>query len=812
MHGWIAAFWLLAMAAIAPATAQQPDVAYTVTGTVVDEEGAPLAGVAVGLLQNAAPVDVQQVLREPAATSGNDGRFTFRIEDGVPWSRIVLLARRGRQAAARSLRYQTTGDIDLGPFVLPPAATLVGRVRDVEGKPIAGARIRVSEAIQQGYNNRTYALSGGTSNARGIFQVPCVPRTGLLLTVHKDGFQSQEQLASHDSPLSLTLVAAPVVRGIARTDDGEVLANARVTVQHEGPRARYTQPLKTDENGALSLTAPVPPTRYRILVSESEFPHRRFESDLLRGAPDSLTFHEMLDQTASAEELIVRAVDKATGSPIANLSVAATGIGTENLQTAMFHADNSWRDYDKEARISKRIGGARSVLVRAEGYAFACVDMPEEAAEPLVLELEPEAVIEGRVLDDAGEPIPGVAVRALPCGNTTGSGGRIGAHWPRTDAQGRYRIGSLQPGRYALQAYPDAHAESEPFEVDVEVGKPAKLDLTMPKLQDLRVEIVGALPGGPEPILHPARYSRSNRKNKGFRHTIAKPAPRALRDDVRSFSFGALDGDRASFELFVPSRTRVGAGTTLHFEGTEVKDGIARIELPDLERHLVRGRIRTESALPSARIAVLATREEEGGRLRFYRNDKATVGVFGDGTFAIDLPPGRYCLQLADILTGIVFHTEAEDLTVHARTGEQVLQPELHWLQIELRDEAGAEARTHSFVVTLDRPREGKHGAFVQSHRRRNQRDTQTVNVFGTVTAQRWLVPAGQLDLDVNQREAFLQRNQRFHRTTKVTGEVLDIQDAEHRLVIEIPSAPTDEQLEKKADGGHPLEDVRKGR
>jgi protocatechuate 3,4-dioxygenase beta subunit len=807
MNGSTCAFLLLAMATAA--VAQQDLPRRIVRGHVVDETGAAIAGCAVALLDRAEAVDVRAMLREPTHTTDDDGRFELIVPAGRYRANVLLLAGRGRQAAARTLPYSREARVDLGQFVLPPAATLVGRVRDAAGEPLAGVQVSVTDAVQTTWNDQHRPRSGGVSNERGIFQVPCVPRTGLLLTVVKDGYATRELLASHDSPLTLTMQPAPLARGRLLTADGEPLADANLTIQHEGPRTRNLPIRRTDDDGSFAITVPATPERYRITATEAQKPHRRFESDLLRGGRDDVTFTEMVDAQEAGQELIVRVVDKATGEPLDRLSVATTGIDNASLQVAMFHADHSWRDYRQEARISLRNHGIKTLLVRAPGHAFERVTMPEKIDEPLVVELGPEAVLQGRVVDEAGAPVVGVAVRALPDGNSTGSSGSIGEHWPRTDAQGRYRIGSLQPGKYGVQVYPEQWPASDVFAAEVRVEEATTLDLTIPVQRRLTVEIVGDLPDGPLPTLRASRFQQRGGRNAGFRHSVTPPQPRPLRADERTFTFGPAIDDRASFELFVPSRTRVGAGTTLHLEGIEVDDGKARLELPDLQRHLVRGRIRVDGALPTARLAVLAVRDEESGPFRVFRNDKSTVGVFGDGTFQIDLPPGTYCIQLVDVTTGIVFHTEANDLEVGAETGELTLKPELHWLEVVLQDEDGAAARTHSFVVTLDRPRGGEQGAFLRSHRRRNQRDTQTVHVYGEATRHRWLVPAGQLDLDVNLMRSALQRGQRYYSTTKVTGEVLDIQRPEHRIVVEVPRAPTDAQLEKPADGT-PWEDFGK--
>jgi hypothetical protein len=69
--------------------------------------------------------------------------------------------------------------------------------------------------------------------------------------------------------------------------------------------------------------------------------------------------------------------------------------------------------------------------------------------------LTPQAVISGRVVDDEGEPVPGIQILALRrappearSGSLTASGGA------QTDDRGEYRLRNLPAGRYLVQAAP----------------------------------------------------------------------------------------------------------------------------------------------------------------------------------------------------------------------------------------------------------------------------------------------------------------------------------------------------------------------
>ena len=93
--------------------------------------------------------------------------------------------------------------------------------------------------------------------------------------------------------------------------------------------------------------------------------------------------------------------------------------------------------------------------------------------------------------------------------------------------------------------------------------------------------------------------------------------------------------------------------------------------------------------------------------------------MVGDGRFTIDLPRGRYVLQLVDIETGLVFHTEGEEY--EARDAPLVLRPTIHWLELSFAcTKPPAVLKTLS--VEVDRPGEGRCSAFLRSWRREHSR------------------------------------------------------------------------------------------
>ncbi len=84
---------------------------------------------------------------------------------------------------------------------------------------------------------------------------------------------------------------------------------------------------------------------------------------------------------------------------------------------------------------------------------------PGEQLTSLTVELTPEAVISGRVLDENGDPVQWVRVEAIPAGNSHNAGIEMGRN-ERPDERGRFRM-TGPPGKYYIKASPEHGIESQ---------------------------------------------------------------------------------------------------------------------------------------------------------------------------------------------------------------------------------------------------------------------------------------------------------------------------------------------------------------
>jgi hypothetical protein len=442
-----------------------------------------------------------------------------------------------------------------------------------------------------------------------------------------------------------------------------------------------------------------------------------------------------------------------------------------------------------------------ALVVDAPEHGFELVPVPDDLSKPLVVELGPEAVLTGCVTDsETNLPIAGVAVRALPSGNGGGAGGRAEDAGPLTDAKGNYRVTGLRPGSYGVQVHLADRPPSQVVPVMVKVGGGNTLDLVVPKRRWLEVEVKGELPSGPPCTLTTGGIVTNSGSDGGFAHAVRGESVLSI-TKAGTFKLGPVGNGSFPLQLWVPSRVRIGAGTTLQLGTFDA--GMHSIELPDLTTQILHGHVDLPSAVPTERIAALAT-VVPGPKQDPWRSgwDNPNVaGLDGDGNFELDLPVGSYYLQLADVLTGIVFHTEEADVVVGKGLKPIALHPAIHWLALDLVPEkAGDEVVLLQFGVTLPRPRNGACAALLTWGQGSNQTERGCVPCSPGTTSQPWLVPSAHIVVEALQTFEVLQPWSNGYQGKVVASETVDVEKPEHRITMTIPSPPTDAELMQRKD------------
>jgi protocatechuate 3,4-dioxygenase beta subunit len=494
-----------------------------VSGTVVDHEDRPVAGVSVrarlphpfaAVLQAVGrhrPAGQQEQYLDLECETDESGRF--RIE-GVPPGHVFLLAGGLRHGLAFGRADCPAVDVVLK---LPGIGTVQGVVRVLgDERPKS-----ISVSVSPGGRFESYEPSG----AETPFEILCVNPGRCLVEVRADGFRDAdtkpfEVLALESTDVGTieihpeTLVSGRITDPDGRPLPGSEIALARIydsSIHLSGYAA-------ADEEG-----------RYRTRLA----PGRWSLEPGCRGyaAPDGKQIEIVVGEESVERDLVLepipsirgRVVDSA-GRPVEGVCVFASGpmeARLDHVYLAGRHpglAPNECPEFDQTAKHGRFVlyglveDEVYSLVVTDNGSPLgASVDVcfddagrshPIELRVPATAERPPGTTIIGRVVDEDGRPLAGAAVHL---------GGSLGITGP----DGRYRLEDVRTGGVLCAAAP-RHAAvvregvPEPGPGDHDLG-----DIILPRTSRIavngtvtnsagiavRTAIVGAtftLPGGTE--------------------------------------------------------------------------------------------------------------------------------------------------------------------------------------------------------------------------------------------------------------------------------------------------------------------------
>lgn len=795
----------IALSLAAWAQAQPPQVAargadgdagerWFAAGRVVDEHGRAVAGAAVGAFGMFEFVDTARLLAAPQAVTGADGTFSLEVGRVLGHGHLIVVAE-GRQARRTPLHAQRgAAQGPLREILLIPGARLAGRVRDGSRRPVPGAGIRVTSSVAAG--GAEGLLAGAVSDADGIFCVPGVPTTGMCVTVEAVGHLTERRLASQQTPLDLELRRVGVVRGRVVGADGAPVADVEIDPVAATP-VWTRQAVTSAADGTFALTVPCE-HRYRILGFTRAPPFRTFGSTLLRGPADDVVLTDLRSAAPEVRLLEVHAVD-ARGKAIPRFGLSLSVQDPADLHTAWLRHLTNRRDCTGPAmvEVGQRPAGARvpTVVVDAPGHAFAVVAVGDPPDGTLEVALDPEAVLTGRVLDAAtGRPMSGVTVRVLPKGAGRGDAFATRAG-EASGADGRYRAAGLRAGDHLVQAHAAGRPSSPVVAVRLAAAAETSLDIRVPAERRVRCRLTGEVPPG----VHAAVGVRSGTAPWEAGRYEQRMAAAPFRAVTRSglYDLGAIGNGLCEVHLRMPSRTRVGGGVTVLLAEVDPDGGPAAIALPDLRMRIQRGRALLPDAAPTERIAVRFHLLDAPVSLQGPAQEWAALDA--DGRFAVDLLPGRYGLQLVDLLTGIAFHGEADAVVVGGREGtarELAITPAIHWLSVECTAVRPGPILLQE--VRIDVPDVPDGAMPVGRAGRREVRQLFRRELL----RQRWLVPAGHIEVQAMQAFGMLAawsdgyghgRGQ-----TIETAGVVHVSSARHLLELAVAAPPSDDELRRR--------------
>jgi Carboxypeptidase regulatory-like domain len=595
--------------------------AATLVGRVVTEEGAPIEGATVQVIrggENTLRAFVRSVEETGAVRSGKDG--TFRATRLAPGDNERVDVRHD------DYEERAIGGISLRPGATRSGITVVlgrglsvrGVVKDDQDRPLAGAQVTLGRARSFRAGRGQMQLSLGAfrqiqreTGADGRFEFRGLKAGDYTVSARRAGFAT----ASVDpvkvaegragGPLELTLAPGTTISGFLHDGSGNGAAgwyvSARVAGESGGapfsPGAIRTEE-PTESDGTFVLEGLVSGETYDLqTMGPAGLGPRRAGVEAPADGIDLVV--------AGTGEIRGRVVDADSGRPVPDFEVRyqpdaqggmrfvmrAGGRGRGAFEGRSFHTDDG-------AFVLENVPAGRwTVEASASGYqsgsASGVTVDEDESADGVEVRLSKGGVISGHVLESrTGRPILDATVEAtLSSGEPRmrfGFGGGQQDNSASTDADGRYEIGGLAPGTWALTAsQPDWSEATTTVELK---DAPATADIRLGK----GGSVGGVVLAAGRPVAG-AQVSLSAAGDTGFRGMGMGGGDQGTLSD---------DGGRFRFERLTPGRYSVVA--TLRDESSNQAEAVLtgdesqEVQLVLAEGAAVHGVV---SGLPDAQLA-----------------------------------------------------------------------------------------------------------------------------------------------------------------------------------------------------------------
>jgi protocatechuate 3,4-dioxygenase beta subunit len=425
------------------------------TGRVVDEAGAPVAGalVAVAVHGSITLYSHADAYGDWGATANTaaDGGFALHLPSDGSGSAAFggdpgLLVLKQGYAAGRVEPARLAGAAARPVEVtLARGIELAGRVTDAEGTPLPGVAVALAEDSAFAGGALSYLLlsrlegEGWTkSGADGRFSVRVQPV--LHHVAFRKAGHAPKLVRSHDprgdASLDVVLDPAAEVRGRVTFSDGGGVPDAAVELRQQPGLVASTATTDGDGGFVLGDLAPGP---YELVVT-------REDAGLYETRGVDAPASDVRVELGPRGALRGRVVDARSREPVPRFSLA---LGREPGESAP-----EWR-MPRHLEVGDAAGsfvfagipaGEVTLVVRAEGYVPTRVEglvVPDggELAE-LEVALDAGATIRGRVTTHEGKPIADASVAVVDDAGDAPSA--------ESDEHGAYELAGVRPGQVTL--------------------------------------------------------------------------------------------------------------------------------------------------------------------------------------------------------------------------------------------------------------------------------------------------------------------------------------------------------------------------
>lgn len=476
-------------------------------GTVVDDEGNPVAAAHVALLWPLDQSDFRSSFDPPAteATTNDQGAFVFPAAAPGEYEMRVTHPEYAPRPPAQVEVPPGESDFDFGDLTLVAGAKIHGVVTDAGGEPVAEATV---QARGQSRMDRSTARTAAT-DADGRFRLGGLSSELADLGVRAAGYPLLVRpgvRANNDEPIVIELVPGASLGGRVIDNGGNGVAGIPVRLAIERDYRAGGDPRLwegtdmfprgvTDDEGRFRFEHLVPGT----WSAEAKHREEGAKLEAIELASGETREIELILGTPNRLTVIVTT---SLGEPVADavVQVQAEGAATPG--------DMGWTDGSGRTQVDISPGPA-VVSVEHEKLRDESRQVQLSAgANELRVELHPGLEISGSVRSYHGAPLALATVEAV-----TEFSFDTDFHQANTvsDEGGAFRITGLEPGRYILTARAPGYADGGPDEpVEIDSGPLDGVEIVL----EPGASIVGAVTGlGPSDLTQVAirvwRNSRS---------------------------------------------------------------------------------------------------------------------------------------------------------------------------------------------------------------------------------------------------------------------------------------------------------------
>ncbi len=400
---------------------------------------------------------------------GDPSRVVRTREDGTYTATFAP----SRAAAAGHLA-ATAGPV----FALPPTEAVAGTVIDGEGRPVAGAAIRIRPAVPD--RNRPWPEelpSRTTSRANGAFRLEAPPHRAYVVEASHARF-APTAVTVRDKPSAVAIVLLPGQSAFGRVTDAGASpiagAEVRLTPATDVPRFfrdeadEDVRAAFTDGEGSFRF-ADLPRGPFALEVrAESFAPATRSHVPIDAGKPTDLGVIKLEPGVVLAGVVV-----DAEGHPLAGAVVAVYPPGPAGVRAGFFTRLAGEATSGSEGKFSiagLRAGETVDVTARKSGYVPATlprVELPLDRALRLVLGTG--ARVRGRVADEREQPIAGAAVTIKPSESLLPPS--LAGQTATTGSDGTFTFGELPSGRLVLTVAAKGRIAGEPRLIEAGEGE-----------------------------------------------------------------------------------------------------------------------------------------------------------------------------------------------------------------------------------------------------------------------------------------------------------------------------------------------------